>query len=356
MPISVIPYSRQSINEDDIAAVTSVLRSDYITRGPVTRQLEEALCQLTGKKYCVVVSNGTVALYMAVRQTLGLPQLMTSPLTFSAIANAALLNGCDVSFCDVDPDTLCADWKPESVFETEIIYAPMDYSGYPSLDKKHECFTILDACHGIGNTLASGESGTKYADIAVGSGHAIKQLTGSELGWLLTDDEAIYNFLRTLRDNGRKDAKHVTASLGFHTSELNTALALSQLKRLSANIARRRELADKYYYSFGADFRLILPAYHPGHSWHLYVLQLSEVLTCSRDEFREELKDLGVGSQVHYPLLYRQPIFQRSTPSCPVAEHAYERMLSIPMYYGLTDEQQDHVIESINRTLDKYSK
>jgi dTDP-4-amino-4,6-dideoxygalactose transaminase len=352
----MIGYSRQHITEDDIAAVTAVLRSDYITRGPVTRQLEDAFCEFTGKKYCVVVSNGTVALYMAVRQDPGSPYLMTSPLTFSAIANAALLNGCDVSFCDVDPDTLSADWKPESVFETEWLYAPMDYAGYPSLDKKHECFTILDACHGVGNTLASGESGTKYADIAVGSGHAVKQLTGSELGWLLTDDESIYERLKTLRDNGRKDAKHVTASLGFHTSEPNAALALSQLKRLPANIARRRELASKYYSSLGDDFRLILPPYHPGHSWHLYVVQLSEVVNCSRDEFRGDLAELGVGSQVHYPLLYRHPIFAGTTASCPVAEHAYERMLSIPMYYGLTDEQQEHVIESINRVLDKYSK
>ena len=353
--MDIINYSRQNITQDDIDAVTAVMRSDYITRGPVTRQLEDALCEFTGKKYCVVVSNGTVALYMAVRQSLA-PKIITSPLTFSAIANAGLLNGLDVEFCDVDPDTLCGDWKPESVFETEWIYAPMDYSGYPSLDRPHACFTILDACHGIGNVLATGESGTKHANIAVGSGHAVKQLTGAELGWLLTDDEPTYERLKTLRDNGRRDAKHVTASLGFHTSELNSALALSQLKRLPTNIARRRELASKYYSAFGGDFRLILPAYHPGHSWHLYVIQLSEAVNCSRDEFREELRLLGVGSQVHYPLLYRHPIFEGSTASCPIAEHAYERMLSIPMYYGLTDSQQEHVIESISRVLDRYSK
>ena len=349
-----IPYSRQYITPEDEAAVLEVLRSDYITRGPVTRQLEDALCELTGKKHVYVVSNGTVALWAALRVMAG-TKIYTPTLTFAAIGNAAKLNFMDVFLSDVDDDTLCAEFEPSVYVEDELVMCPLDYAGYPSLRKALGIPTLLDACHAVGATLPDGSSNTKYADVAVCSGHAVKAITGAELGWIATDSDYYANGIKTFRDIGRIEGKHYTPALNLHTSEMNSALYLSQLKRLPENLARRRTIAAQYYQAFGNDFRLILPVDDPGHAWHLFVVRLSEHLNCSRDDFRKDLLELGVGSQVHYLPMHRQPLFH-SDVSFPVAEHAYERMLSIPMYYGLTDEQQDHVIESINRVLDKYSK
>src|SRR3990167_9781959 len=237
--MDIIPYSRQHITDEDVAAVSEVMRKDYITRGPKTRELEVALCELTQKKHCVVVSNGTMALWAALR-AMGGDKIVTSTLTFFGIATAATLNGLWVNLVDVDDETLCADWTP-SPYAEEIIFCPMDYAGYPSLRSKVPFPILLDACHSIGATLPSGESNTKYADIAVGSGHAVKQITGAELGFLVTDEDYYDEILREIRDTGRRYGQFHTHSLNLHISELNSALYLSQLKRITQNLTRRRE-------------------------------------------------------------------------------------------------------------------
>jgi perosamine synthetase len=350
--MNVIPYSRQHITPDDEAAVLKVLRSDYITRGPVTRELEDALCELTGKKHAVVVSNGTVALWAAF-EAISEHRIITPVLTFAGVAVAAMLAGVSVDFADVYEETLCTHYWPAS--NNVTAFAPMDYGGYPSLRHKLGRTTILDACHSIGATI-NGESNTKHADIAVGSGHAVKQISGSELGWLVTDSDEYAARLRRSRDIGRENGQFVSHSLNLHTSEINAALYYSQLKRLPQNLERRREIASRYYATLGQDFRLILPVDDPGHAWHLYVIRLSEWVNCSSDQFQADLRELGIGTQKHYLPIHRQPIFYHRAESYPIAEHAYDRMLSIPMYYGLTDEEQDKVIESINIVLDRYSK
>ena len=353
--MSVLPYSRQWVTQDDIDAVTAVMRSSYITRGPVTRQLEDALRELTGKKHVLVVSNGTVALWAALR-VMGGTKINTSTLTFAAIASAAYMHSMDVFLSDVEDDTLCADFFQPIFVEDELVTCPMDYAGFPSLRRQMSTQTLLDACHSVGATLPDGSSNTKFADIAVSSGHAVKQLTGAEIGWLATDHDEYASSLKAFRDIGRIDGKHYGAALNLHTSELHAALYLSQLKRLPENLARRRELAARYYQAFGDDYRLILPVDDPGHSWHLFVPRLSDHVDVSRDQFRSDLLELGVGTQIHYLPLHRQPLFSPKFSHYPTADHAYERMLSIPMYYGLTDSQQEHVIESISRVLDRYSK
>ena len=351
--MEVIPYSRQTITAEDESAISSVLQSDYITRGPVTRKLEDALCQLTQKKHCVVVSNGTLALWAAFRAMHG-DKIVTSTLTFGGVASAALLLGMDVFFSDVDFETLCAEFEM-SLYAEELIYVPMDYGGYPSLRHKLSFPTVLDACHSIGATI-DGVSNTVFADIAVGSGHAIKQITGAELGWLVTDSDEYAASLREIRDVGRRDGKFYSVSLNLHTSEVSAGLYLSQLNRLPGNLNRRREIAHGYYSAFGQDLRLILPVDDPGHAWHLFVLRISDVVNCSTDQFRSDLLELGVGTQKHYYPIHLQPLFASRNESFPIAEHAYERMISIPMYHGLTDQQQEKVIEAISIVLDRYSK
>lgn len=358
--MKTLPYATSFISDDDKRAVMRVLDRNYLTRGVEMLALEDRLCQISGKKYAVAMSNATVALW-AVVKAIGLQEVWSSTLTYSAIENAATLNYADLHLVDVDVDTLCGKMPTAWNGIDDAIYVPMDYAGYPSLDKPipHTGgpFTLLDASHSIGATLSSGYSNTSYADAAVFSLHAVKVATGAEGGAVVTDDEGLVRQLRSLRNNGfeYKTHRRVGGGLNLHMDELSCALALSQLGRLDKLLAERHRIAARYYEHWKDDMRVILPAYHPGHSFHLFAIRLSEIVDIEIEMFRAELEKLGVGTQRHYKCLHQITGTNYEAGNFPVAEHAYERMMSIPMYVGLTDDDIDLVITSIDRLMDKYT-
>lgn len=354
----MIKYSTQFVTEDDVKAVSDVLRSEFVTRGPVTKELEARLSEVCEKKYCVSCANGTLALWMAI-EALGDMNVHTPTLTYSAVANAADLSGWVplLHLYDVDVDTLCAEF-PSGLDGTVV---GMDYAGYPSLSKPLSIYAgrvVLDGAHSLGAKLDDGSASGKYADVVTLSFHPLKQLCAGEGGSVLTDDEGIYKELLRLRNNGIDETgMRVSVGLNCHMDEMSAALALSQLKRLHQSIERRHEIATYYYQAWQDDVRVILPTWANGHAFHLYPIRLSDAVNCDTTTFRKELLELGVGTQTHYYPLHLQPVMEhlKLKGLYPIAEHAYERLISIPMYYGLKDSEIGTVIESINKTLEKYS-
>lgn len=357
----IIPYSTSFISPEDRAAVNRVLDSNWLTRGKLTKELESKLCELTGKKHALVVTNGTMALWAAIEVTQPL-QVYTPTLTFSAVANAAEMSSLlpQLEFFDVDEDTLTTDWASHAGLDGTIV--PMDYAGYPSLRSCPPHFTgrvVLDAAHSLGATI-NGESNTKYADIATFSFHPAKLATSGEGGAIVTDDDDLYNQLVLLRNNGINPTTGLRQSTGLqlHMNEISVALLMSQLTRLQESIQRRHEIAKTYMARWQDDMRVILPVYDEGHSWHLFVIRLSDSVKCTVQEFRDKLLTYGVGSQRHYLPLTDMPIYKHlNLHGCfPVAEHAYDRMLSIPMYFGLSDSDVRIVMNAVDWSLDAYSK
>ncbi len=357
----VIPYATSFITDEDKTAVMRVLDSNWLTRGKLTKELESRLCELTGKKHALAVTNGTMALWAAIEATA--TQRVYSPtLTFSAVVNAVDCSAWipQIDFMDVDEDTLCTDWSKHAGLDGTIV--AMDYGGYPSLRcvvPHHVGKVILDAAHSLGATI-NGEPNTKYADIATFSFHPAKLATGGEGGAIVTNDDDLYNELVLLRNNGIDPATGLRTAIGLqlHMNEMSVALLMSQLTRLQQSLARRREIARIYLNRWKDDLRLILPVYDDGHSFHLFVIRLSESVKCTTQEFRDKLLTYGVGSQVHYRPITDMPIYSNTgLHGCfPVAEHAYERMLSIPMYFGLDDNQVRIVMNAVDWSLDAYSK
>lgn len=355
----MIPYSTSFIGEDDIAAVEKVLRSNWLTRGEYQRRFEEAMCELTGKKYALAVSNGSVALWMAL-STCNEMETYSPTLTYSAVANASELhNGQIPTLFDVDEDTCCTDWSKHAGLDGAVV--AMDYAGYPGLRNVPPHFVgkvILDAAHSLGATI-KGESNTKLADIATFSYHPAKLVCAGEGGAIVTDNEYLHDTMWALRNNGiDKNGLKVSIGTNGHMDEMSCALALSQLKRLKQSIQRRHEIAQMYYKAWDGDNRIILPVYDEGHAFHLFVIRVSESVSADIETIRGEMKDIGVATQRHYRPLHLQPVYQHWNFQglYPIAEHIYERAISIPMYYGLKDYEIKTVITAVERSLDRHAK
>jgi len=364
------PYATSKLEQLDRVAVNRVLDRNYLTRGVEMQALEERMCDISGKKYAVAMCNATVALW-AVVKALSLNKLWTSTLTYSAIGNAAALSHQPyIRFVDVDVDTLCGVMPETWNGVDDAIYAPMDYAGYPSLERPipgawkgdgltySGSFTLLDAAHSIGGKLADGKSNTYYADAAVYSLHPCKPITSGEGGIVVTDDQNLMLELKQFRNNGFRPGTHTQTGVGIngHMPELSCALGLSQSLRLNSLIATRHAIAQVYYSHWQNDLRVILPAYHSGHVFHLYVIRLSEAVDCDIETFRAELEKVGVGTQRHYRPLHTQPVYRVTDDiNYPIAQHAYNRMISIPMYVGLELNDIRFITNSIDRLLDKYA-
>lgn len=358
----MIPYSTSLTTEDDYQAIDDFLRSNApLTRGRQTARLEELLCEVSGKKHAVAVSNGTVALLAALKATRDL-EVFSPTLTFSAVANASgIINNYLPNLYDVDVDSLCTNWWEYAGLDGSIV--AMDYGGYPHLKERPQHFIgsiVLDAAHSLGATLENGESNTKHADIATYSFHPAKILTtAGEGGAVVTDSDDFYKEILMFRNNGFEPGTHdhVTFGINAHITELQAVMGISQLKRLRDSIKRRNEIANYYYSAWNEDVRVILPAWARGHSWHLFVLRFSEFVKCDMPTFMSEMLERGVTCQRHYKPLHMQKIFSHLNleGTYPVAEHAYERMLSIPMFFGLSDSDVGVVINAVNQVMEKYS-
>jgi UDP-4-amino-4,6-dideoxy-N-acetyl-beta-L-altrosamine transaminase len=375
-----IPYGRQDISQADIDAVVEVLRSDWITQGPAIERFEKSVAEYCGAKYAVAVSNATAGLHIACLAA-GLSAgdvLWTSPNTFVASANCGLYCGADVDFVDIDPHTynLSVEVLEQKLARAELegklpkVVVPVHFAGQSceierilALSRKYG-FTILeDASHAIGARYQDNPVGScLFSDMAVFSFHPVKIITTGEGGMVVTNREDLYEKLIRLRTHGitrnpelMQGESHglwyyQQLELGFNyrMTDIQAALGASQMQRLDEFVSRRRHLAARYNQLL-SDFPLVLPWQHPDteSSWHLYVirLKLDEIGKTHRQVF-EELRQAEIGVNLHYIPVHTQPYYQNlgfKWGDFPQAEQYYQEAISLPIYYGLSDENQDQV-------------
>ena len=368
-----IPYGRQTVDEDDIAAVADVLRGDYLTTGPAVPAFEAALAEVSGARHAVAVNSGTAALH-AMYFAAGIgpgDEIITSALTFAATGNAALYLGATVRFADVDPAT--GNLDPASVEpllgpRTRAVVAvdyggqPADYDALRNLLHRRNVALLADASHSLGATDHGRPVGT-LADASSLSFHPVKPITTGEGGAVLTDDETLGRRAARFRTHGiTRDAGELEADEGpwyyeqhdlgynYRLTDLQAALGHSQLRHLPDFLARRRRIAARYDEALADLDQLELPVVRDGvePGWHLYVVLVRD--PARRRAFFERLRALGLGVQVHYIPVYRHPYYRALATdfaACPVAEDRYARSISLPIFPRLTDDAQADVLERI---------
>ena len=372
-----IPYGRQEIDEDDIAAVVEVLRGDWLTTGPAVERFELAFAGLVGAQHAVAVTNGTAALHLAMLAAGIGPgdEVIVPTMTFAASANAARYVGADVVFCDVRADTLSIDVEQAEDLVTSRTKAivVVDYAGIPcdldevmALAERHGLVVIEDACHAVGATYRGRPVGS-VAHLSTFSFHPVKHLTTGEGGMVTTADPALNRRLRRLRNHGidsdfrqRETAgtwEYDAVELGynFRLSDINAALGASQVTKVPGWVERRRELAAQYRELLrDLPLTMLVEPDHVRASWHLFPILLDvEAGPPARAQVFAHLRAVGIGVNVHYRPLHFHTTFQQAAGGLrfPVAEAAYERILSLPMWHGLVDEEQGRVIAELAAAL-----
>jgi perosamine synthetase len=381
---TLLPYGRQSIGEDEIQAVVDVLRSDWLTTGPKVAEFEEAFAAWVGAKYAVSFSSGTAALHGAAFAAGLKPgdEAITSPMTFAATANCVLYTGATPVFADVSDDTLNLD--PAKVVEriTPLTRAllPVDYAGHPAemdaileLAERHGLTVIEDACHALGAEYRKRRTGS-VAHMTVFSFHPVKHLTTGEGGIVTTDRADCAETLRRFRNHGiSSDARQRQSAgqwhyemvfLGFNyrLTDLACALGLSQLPKLEANLARRREIAAQYSAAFRDLPGVRPPAVRPdvNPAWHLYPIRVVlENLTADRAQIFRALRAENIGANVHYIPVHMHPYYRDRFGyrggEFPVAEAAYERLISLPMFHGMNDGDAGDAIAAVSKVMHHYA-
>lgn len=383
---SPLSYGRQFIDEEDIQAVTDTLRSDYLTCGPRIEQLEQELCELTGAKYCVAVSNGTAALHIAAMAA-GIQEgdeVITTPITFAASANCALYCGARPVFADINPDTYnidpasierCITPKTRAVVAVDFTGQAAELDAILAICKKHQLTLIEDAAHSIG-TKYNGKPVGSIAHMTTFSFHPVKTVTAGEGGAVMTNDEALYKKLVLAHTHGitrdRFQMVHPTddpwyneqVGYGFNyrMTEFQAALLSSQLKKLEAFSRRRKEIVKLYDEAFSKLPQLQIQQEIPQSDTtrHLYILRLrSEKMSCTRRQFFDALRAEGIYSQVHYLPVYWHSYYEKlGYPKglCPNAEKYYSEVMSLPLYYSLTDQDVADVIHAVQKLVEYYSQ
>lgn len=383
-----IPYGRQDINQSDIDAVVAVLKSDWITQGPAIERFEEAVANYCGAKYAVAVSSATAALHIACL-AVGLGKgdsLWTSPNTFVASANCGLYCGADVDFVDIDPRTynLSVDelegklaWAdqqgrlPKVLVPVHLAGQSCEMARMAELSQRYGFKIIEDAAHGIGGRYQGQPIGScQFSDMTVFSFHPVKIITTGEGGMVITNQKDLYEKLIRLRTHGitrnpnlMKGESHGSwyyqqLELGFNyrMTDIQAALGASQLQRLDEFVERRRFLAHRYNQLL-QDLPLILPWQHPDtdSSWHLYVIRLKlDKISKTHGQVFEELRQVGIGVNLHYIPVHTHPYYQQlgfAWGDFPQAECYYQEEISLPLYSGLTVEEQDRVVTKLQDIL-----
>ena len=388
----IIPYGKQDITNEDIAAVSKALQSDYLTQGPVILDFEEKFANYIGSKYAVAVSNGTAALHLS---TLALgvqkdDKVITTPITFAASANCVKYCGGEVIFSDIDPDTYLLDYsKVKKLLESHPIgtfkgIICVDFAGravnleaFKKLAEQYDLWLLEDACHAPGgyfidsNGIKQNCGNGNYADLAIFSFHPVKHIACGEGGMITTNDEILYNKLLELRTHGiTKNPSKFTNSIDFacgkegeinypgwymemqnlgfnyRITDFQAALGLSQLSRANEGLERRKQIAKKYYYSFQDEFFIKgQSCFIEGHAYHLYILEVE-----NRLGLYNFLKQKNIFAQVHYIPCHLMPYYKENgwkEGDFPKSENYYKFCISIPMFPSITDEDVDFVIKAI---------
>jgi UDP-4-amino-4,6-dideoxy-N-acetyl-beta-L-altrosamine transaminase len=366
-----IPYGRQTIDAADERAVLDALRSDWLTQGPRITEFERALADYCGARHAVAVANGTAALqaaYAALDLKPG-DEIITSPLTFAATATAALWQGAKPVFADVDehgnldPQAARRAMTPRTKAVVPVDFAgrPADLAAFKTLAREKNLALVEDACHALGADFGGKKIGS-WSDLTVFSFHPVKSITTGEGGAILTDDPALAKRMERFRMHGierGEDWEYAVEEQGvnYRITDLQAALGTSQLKKLDGFVAKRRAIARRYNEAFtGVEELETPPGAVEGSAWHLYVLRLRGRAAGLRREVFRALRAAGIGVQVHYIPVYYHPFYARlgyKRGLCPKAEQLYERIISLPIYPTLTEEQQAEVVRAVRGALEQ---
>lgn len=348
----MLGYGHQSIDDEDIAAVVAVLKEDYITQGPKVGEFEQAVANYCGAKYGVAMSSGTAALHAACIAA-GIKagdEVITTPLTFAATANAVIYCGGKPVFVDIE-DTLninANEIEAKITPKTKAII-PMDFGGHPAelgrimeIAQFYGLVVIEDACHALGAEYKSSKIGS-VSDMTVFSFHPVKHITTGEGGMVVTNNEDYYNKLKQLRHHGMvrvSDWDYDINCLGYNyrITDFQCALGISQLKKQDSNLARRREIADRYNQVFKGQ----VTRSYVNHAYHIYVTEVE-----NRDEVIKRLREHGIGATIHYKPVHLHSYYQAllGYQHFPSAENYYKRAVTLPLFPSMTDGDVDRVIE-----------
>lgn len=380
-------YGCQWIEEDDIRAVTDVLRGDLITCGPKVDELERTLCAFTGAKYAVVVNSGTSALHCACIAA-GVDsgdEVITTPITFAASANCAIYCGAKPVFADINPETYCIDPDriKEKVTEHTKAVVAVDFTGQAvqideikAICKEHNLIFIEDAAHSIA-TKYKGQQIGSLADMTCFSFHPVKTVTGGEGGAVLTNNEKLYKKLLLARTHGithdedmMEEAPHegpwyyeqISLGYNYRLTDFQAALITSQLSKIDKFANRRKEIVKKYNEAFSDIPEMFVQKEIPESDTcrHLYIVQLKlDKLKCTRREFFDAMSAENVQCQIHYVPVYWFPYYQHlgyEKGLCPKAEEVYAGILSIPLYPKMSDQDVEDVIHAVKKVIADYRK
>lgn len=369
-----IPYGRQYVDDEDIEEVVKVLKSDFLTTGPVITEFEKKVADYVGAKYAVAVSNGTAALHAAcyaanIKEG---DEVITTPITFAASSNCVLYCGAVPVFADIDPKTYNID--PEDIERkitdrTKAIIA-VHFTGQPcemerihEIADRHGLIVIEDAAHALG-AIYEGKKVGSLSEMTTFSFHPVKHITTGEGGMILTNQRELYERLKLFRAHGitreeqllRKNDgpwyyEQLELGYNYRITDIQCALGISQMKKLPYFLKRRKEIAKKYQEAFADCKNIQLPYQKPGceNAWHLYIIR---VKGGKRKEVFEQLREAGIGVNVHYIPVYKHPYYQEHGYEgirCPNAEQYYEEAISLPIYPALKEAEQQYVIEKIQK-------
>lgn len=368
----MIPYGKQTIEQDDIQAVVDVLQSDFLTTGPKIAEFEQTVADYVGAKYAVAISNGTSALHAACFAAGIGPgdEVITTPLTFAASANCVLYCGGTPVFADVDPKTYNIDPedirrkitdRTKAIIAVHLAGQPCDMDAIHSIAREHGLIVIEDGAHALGSVYKGKKVGS-MSDMTTFSFHSVKPITTGEGGMIVTDKENFYKKMVLFRSHGiTRDDSMMTRNDGpwfyqqfdlgynYRITDIQCALGCSQMKKLDRFLARRKEIVARYNEAF-ADCDNIITPYQLSDTesgWHLYIVQ---VKNCDRRQVFEAMREKGIGVNVHYIPVYMHPYYQEhgyENVHCANAEEIYSHIISLPLYPGLTSEQQDYVIDTL---------
>jgi perosamine synthetase len=380
---NLLPYGHQWINEADIQAVAKVLRSDWLTTGPKVGEFERAFADFVGAKEAVAVNNGTAALHTAMYVTDIGPgdEVIVSPMTFASSANCVVFQGGIPVFADVDPKTLLIDPaqveakitpRTKAIIAVDYTGQPCDYDALRAIANRHGLILVADACHALGGSYKEQRVGS-LADLSAFSFHPVKPITTGEGGMITTDDPKLAQRMRIFRNHGVTTDHHqreqqgswfyemVDLGYNYRLTDLQCALGISQLRKLPEWVKRRQKIAQRYDEAFAE-----IPCVEPlevrndvSHAYHLHMIWLDLAqLQVTRAKVFSALRAEGIGVNVHYIPVHLHPFYRERFGTglglCPVAEAAYERLITLPLFAAMSHQDVEDVVEVVRKLIGAY--